>query len=293
MTPKEFEIMLSDAEIQLSRVKHLYEQHFQGIERIEPAIPRKQFDRAMHQLRKSQPRNTALRFRYQTLVQRYTTLQTYWRRIARQIEEGTYRRDLLRARKRREAARAERDHERRHGSGPLELDPNDDASFDQLIEDASERVDQLLEEGKAAASRKATGVTSREQASVPRASLPRPAPSHAEEPATTTFGKPRSRRPASRRDKSSPATLPGRKAPPPISSRSKGPGEARMRQIYESYVDAKRRNNERTDRVDYETLAKSLKKMVPKLDRKHKGKRVDFKVVVKDGKVGIKPVVKK
>jgi hypothetical protein len=33
--------------------------------------------------------------------------------------------------------------------------------------------------------------------------------------------------------------------------------------------------------------------MVPKLDRKHKGKRVDFKVVVKDGKVGIKPVVKK
>jgi hypothetical protein len=33
--------------------------------------------------------------------------------------------------------------------------------------------------------------------------------------------------------------------------------------------------------------------MVPKLDRKHKGKGVDFTVVVKDGKVGIKPVVKK
>ncbi|MGB5311947.1 MAG: MXAN_5187 C-terminal domain-containing protein, partial [Polyangiales bacterium] len=68
---------------------------------------------------------------------------------------------------------------------------------------------------------------------------------------------------------------------------------ARMRQIYESYVEAKRRNNERTDKVDYETVAKSLKKMVPKLDRKHKGKRIDFTVVVKDGKVGIKPVVKK
>ena len=66
-----------------------------------------------------------------------------------------------------------------------------------------------------------------------------------------------------------------------------------MRQIYESYVDAKRHNNERTDKIDYETVAKSLKKMVPKLDRKHKGKRIDFKVVVKDGKVGIKPVVKK
>jgi hypothetical protein len=66
-----------------------------------------------------------------------------------------------------------------------------------------------------------------------------------------------------------------------------------MRQIYDSYVEAKRNNNERTDRIDYETVAKSLKKMVPKLDRKHKGKHVDFKVVVQDGKVGIKPVVKK
>ena len=40
-----------------------------------------------------------------------------------------------------------------------------------------------------------------------------------------------------------------------------------MRQIYESYVDAKRKNNERTEKIDYETVAKSLKKMVPKLDR--------------------------
>ena len=55
-----------------------------------------------------------------------------------------------------------------------------------------------------------------------------------------------------------------------------------MRQIYDSYVEAKRNNNERTDKIDYETVAKSLKKMVPKLDRKHKGKRVDFKVVRRD-----------
>lgn len=78
-----------------------------------------------------------------------------------------------------------------------------------------------------------------------------------------------------------------------MAARSKGPGDARMRQIYESYVEAKRGNNERTDKIDYERVAKSLKKMIPVLDRKHKGKRIDFKVVVKDGKVGIKPVVKK
>ncbi len=279
MTPKEFEIRLSDAEVQLSRIKHLYEQWFQGIERIEPQIPRKQFDRALHELRKIKPRNTALRFRFQTLIQRYTTLQTYWRRIGRQIEEGTYRRDLLRARRRREALRAER--EREHGRGstsPVELDPNEDVNVERLIEDASDRLDELLQDTTPPAKDKGT---------------PPPKRTAAESPATATFGKPKPRPPTPKRDKSSPAIASNRRAPPPIAARSKGPGEARMRQIYESYVDAKRRNNERTDKIDYETVAKSLRKMVPKLDRKHKGKRIDFKVVVKDGKVGLKPVVKK
>lgn len=295
MTPEEFEILLSDAEIQLSRIKHLYEQWFQGIERIEPQIPRKQFDRALHELRKVKPRNTALRFRFQTLIQRYTTLQTYWRRIGRQIEEGTYRRDLLRARRRREAARDERQIERRaRSSNPLELDPNEDVNLDQLIGDASDRMDELLETPKEVAGPEdVTGATQEGRpTSEPARRVAGLRPKHLDEEQTATFGKPRSRRPVAR-DKSSPAVSPSRRAPPPIAARSKGPGDARMRQIYDSYVDAKRRNNERTDKIDYETVAKSLRKMVPKLDRKHKGKRIDFKVVVQEGKVGIKPVVKK
>jgi hypothetical protein len=291
MTPKEFEISLSDAEVQLSRIKHLYEQWFQGIERIEPQIPRKQFDRSLHELRKVSPRNTALRFRFQTLIQRYTTLQTYWRRIGRQIEEGTYRRDLLRARRRREAGRAEREQERqRRSSSPLELDPNADVNLDELIADASDSMDELLKAPEPS-SKVATLDLEQPEATAPAEPAPSAAPQS--ELPTTRFGKPKSRRPRPQRAKSSPAITPSRRAPPAIAARSRGPGDARMRQIYESYVEAKRNNNERTDKIDYETVAKSLKKMVPKLDRKHKGKRVDFKVVVKDGKVGIKPVVKK
>jgi hypothetical protein len=291
MTPKEFEIMLADAEVQLSRLKHLYEQWFQGIERIEPQIPRKQFERTMHALRKVQPRNTALRFRFQTLLQRYTTMQTYWRRIGRQIEEGTYRRDLLRARQRREALRAQRDDERkRRSSSPLELDPNADVNVDKLIAQASDSVDELLKAPKPEPGKEALGLDESNLSVRPAA--PGRATPRAEVPAAS-FSKPRSRRPASTRDRSGSALQPSRKTAPPITARAKGPGETRMRQIYESYVDAKRQNNERTDRIDYETVAKSLKKMVPKLDRKHKGKRIDFKVIVTDGKVGIKPVVKK
>lgn len=291
MTPNDFEILLSDAEIQLSRIKHLYEQWFQGIERLEPQIARKQFDRTLHELRKVKPRNTALRFRYNTLIQRYTTLQTYWRRVARQIEEGTYRRDLLRARRRRDAARVEREQVRlRRSSSPVELDPEQDVDVDALIDEASHGLD-ALKASKPNGAARALDVDGLDSAPPKRSPSPTARPAQPQPAAT--FRKPQS--PSSRpsRDRSSPAIVAGRKDPPPIASRSKGPGDARMRQIYESYVDAKRRNNERTDKIDYETVAKSLKKMVPKLDRKHKGKRIDFEIVVKDGKVGLKPVVKK
>lgn len=289
MTPKEFEILLSDAEVQLSRIKHLYEQWFQGVERLEPQIPRKQFDRMLHELRKVKPRNTALRFRYNTLIQRYTTLQTYWRRVARQIEEGTYRRDLLRARRRREAARTEREEaRRRRSSSPVELDPDEDVNVDALIDEASERMNALRAPALGADSR---GLDLDDIHGSPDGPSSEPATSAPRQPAF--FRKPQSSPPRLNREPASRVAPSGRKEPPPVASRSKGPGDARMRQIYESYVEAKRSNNERTDKIDYETVAKSLKKMVPKLDRKHKGKRIDFQVVVKDGKVGIKPVVKK
>ena len=41
--------------------------------------------------------NTALRFRFQNLVQRFTQLAGHWNRTLREIEAGTYRRDVLKA----------------------------------------------------------------------------------------------------------------------------------------------------------------------------------------------------
>lgn len=121
----EYELLLSDVETRLDRLKALYEQWFQGMERLEPTIARKETDRRMVLLRKELPRNTALRFRFQTLVQRYTTLQSYWGRVARQIEEGTYRRDLLKARKALLASKDARKGPTDH-SFEIELDPDED-----------------------------------------------------------------------------------------------------------------------------------------------------------------------
>jgi hypothetical protein len=51
----------------------------------------------MLELQQTHIRNAALRFRSQTLMQRWVLLTTYWNRTLREIENGCYRRDLERA----------------------------------------------------------------------------------------------------------------------------------------------------------------------------------------------------
>jgi hypothetical protein len=63
-------------------------------------VSHKDVERRIQMMRKEQIRNTGLRFRFQMLIQRYNTYQSYWIRITRQIEEGTYKRDVVRAKKR-------------------------------------------------------------------------------------------------------------------------------------------------------------------------------------------------
>jgi hypothetical protein len=102
MTPDEQEKLVADLETALERLQALYNQFFMGIEKLEPAVQRKEVERKFQLLRKEKLANTALRFRLQTQIQKYNTQSNYWRRISRQIEEGTYQRDLMRARKRTE-----------------------------------------------------------------------------------------------------------------------------------------------------------------------------------------------
>src|ERR1700761_5068235 len=68
-----------------------------GIERIEPQIPRKDVDRRIYVLRREKIRNTAKRFKLQTIISRYNTFQQYWQRICREIENGTYKRHVIKA----------------------------------------------------------------------------------------------------------------------------------------------------------------------------------------------------
>jgi hypothetical protein len=78
-------------------LRALYEQYFLGFEKIEPAVARKDVDRRIYVLRREKIRNTGKRFKLQTIIQRYNTFQQYWQRICREIENGTYKRHVLRA----------------------------------------------------------------------------------------------------------------------------------------------------------------------------------------------------
>src|SRR5580693_6767224 len=97
MEAAEIDKALDELETKTEQLRALYEQYFRGLERIEPTVLRKDVDRRVKVLRREQIRNTAQRFKFNTLLQRLTTMQQHWARVVREIENGTFRRDVLRA----------------------------------------------------------------------------------------------------------------------------------------------------------------------------------------------------
>ena len=100
MDANESQQVIEDLEPKVERLKALYQQYFMGIEKIPPSVLRKDVERTIWRLRRERLQNTRLRFKFQQIIQRYNTYSQYWARIMREIEKGTYKRDLMRAAKR-------------------------------------------------------------------------------------------------------------------------------------------------------------------------------------------------
>jgi hypothetical protein len=98
--PPELGDLLDDLALRIERVKVLYEQYFMGIEKIEPQVARKDIARNMLVLQQQYIRNTGLRFRFNTMLQKWNIYVTYWNRILREIENGTYVRHIQKAARR-------------------------------------------------------------------------------------------------------------------------------------------------------------------------------------------------
>lgn len=118
LNQSEIDALLNELEVKMGRLRTLYEQYFLGIERKPPTTLRQDVFRIINRFENIYIRNTAQKFRLRSLVQRFNSYKAYWGRIERQIEEGTYVRDLKRAQRRSERRQAGQD----DGMPVLELD---------------------------------------------------------------------------------------------------------------------------------------------------------------------------
>ena len=103
LTNEEIEATIDELSKKLEILRVRYEQYFIGVEKIAPAVMRMDVVRIMRDLEQINIKNTALKFKLRTLVQKFTSYSTYWNRTLREIEDGTYKRHVDKAK--REAAR--------------------------------------------------------------------------------------------------------------------------------------------------------------------------------------------
>jgi hypothetical protein len=299
MDAVEIDRELDELQGKIEQLRALYEQYFMGFERMEPLAQRKDVERRVKILRREQLRNTAQRFKLNTLVQRINTMQQHWVRVVREIENGTYRRDVIRA-----AAR--------FGEGALAIlgqkKPRDvaaaiaKAEARRSLEDTVElAADDLIDD---------------DAPTPPMLETPRPqAPplTRGETRPVLSGGLGQGDLPVVGAIGSRPwpvaPPVPSRGAVPPPVQRAAAFGELdldlseepfprgaladqRIRQIYAQYVETKRSTQESIAGVTFERVAASLRAQADRLKSVHPNKSVDYEVVVKDGKTHLRPVLR-
>ena len=261
---------------ELVALKATYEQYFLGLEKRPPTDKHKDLKRRVGNLKGYFIRATALKFRVQGLAQKFATYERLWLRTLQEMENGTYHRDLARARRRKQAE------ESATAATPAERKPaRDDFTLDEV---SPEEADALLSGAFPSAS----------TAPAPAPGIPPMAPAVAPVVAPVAAAAPA---PASRPGAAggvpritAPTAAP--RATPPQAAGGAALSDDKLRAVYDAYLQAKKRCNEDVSKISYDQVAQSLRKQVPELMQKHNAKAVEFKVVIKDGKAMLRAVPK-
>jgi len=88
---------LTELDEAIQNLHVLYEKYFLGIDRIAPELERKRVSQKTREMRAATIRNTALKFKINTLFAKLISFERMWDRTLREIEDGTYKRDLFKA----------------------------------------------------------------------------------------------------------------------------------------------------------------------------------------------------
>jgi hypothetical protein len=264
---------LDEMDTALAELKAHYEQYFLGVERQPPNKADAEMRQRLAKLRTGYVRSAVLKFRIQALQQRFTTYDRLWHRTLTEMENGTYRRDLFKARRRRKT-----------GETPA-------AETKAKVE---AKPAAPVQETKAAAAEPAPIPV---ETSVPKAAPPpiptatqggtvRPSPV----PSVAPVAIPKGTQGGAVR--TAPAGIPKGTQGAVARAAAEALAEPRLRKVYDDYVAAKKRCKEDVSRISYESVADSLRKQVPELLERHGARDVEYKVLVKDGKAVLRAVPK-
>ena len=84
---------LASLRTEFEALRTLYEQYFAGVEKRQPLRKREQFELKLRRSKLGSATKPTVRFQFGTMQQRYASYRTYWDRVLRQIEEGTFTRE--------------------------------------------------------------------------------------------------------------------------------------------------------------------------------------------------------
>lgn len=309
LEPEVVEAELDVLQKKLERLRVMYEQYFLGIERTPPRQLQKDVTRIIHRLSHTRVRASGLKFRLNALIQRFNAHKAYWARTVREIEEGRYRRHTFRVQQaEKQAAAAAEDPlttEDYIAANTIRASEGDDAAEAVLEQRRAQRRAERTSEGNAAEA--FLSQLARERGEEPptfeRVDEPTTADASPRRPVPEIRGmseddiKARAdrlkaiteklqRAGVGRQRPGRPDARPAAAAAPAAAASAKPPGD---RAVYEKLVATRRQTGESTDRLKYESVAKSLAKQREALKKKKGWSDVSFDVVVRDGKAFIKP----
>lgn len=198
---------------EVEALRGAYEQYFLGIERKPPTLRHDRLKKRVVAIQTSTVKQTAVKFKAQTLNSKLLTYERLWSRTLKEIEDGTYKRDLFKAK--------------------LHTKDKDDVK-------------------------------------------PPPPPPDALQPAVVA----------------KPGAPAAAASKPPVAAPAGQLSEAKLKAIYDAYLTAKKRCNEDTSRLTFDSVANTLRAQVPALMKQHNAKSVEFKVVIKDGKAVLRALPK-
>lgn len=90
-------LQMAAIESQIEALRILYEQFFNGTIKLPPDKLNHDVQQQLRDLQKSPFRNAALNFQARSIKTKYNTLATYWQRVFRAKEAGTYSKDVFKA----------------------------------------------------------------------------------------------------------------------------------------------------------------------------------------------------